>query len=55
MIFKFKVNEKRVYRMLYTVEADDEEDARVMAEMGDTDDEEEVECEGVIDRQIVEA
>ena len=53
-VFEFKVRETRVYDVNYQIEADNEEEARIKAEMGDTDNEWGEQLEGVYDRQIVE-
>lgn len=53
-VFKFAVTETRNVEMHYLVEADTEEDARIMAEAGDTIEEHEVQFTGVTDRYVGE-
>lgn len=50
--FQFTVLETVVQEKIYTVEADTEEQARAMAEAGNTDAETFVETQGVIEREV---
>jgi len=54
MMYKFDVTETRSFTVIYTVEADNLEEARKKAEIGDTVKEEEVRSHGVQSRDIFE-
>lgn len=52
--FKFAVTETRNFEMEYAVEAETEEEARELAEIGNTTMEVELGCNGVSDRFVAE-
>lgn len=54
MRFKQRVLETRVYVVDYTVEAEDAAEAANKAAIGDTVDETEVKCDGVIQRDALD-
>ena len=50
--YRFVMVETRVYDVLYTVEADSLEEAREMAENGETERESDMKCREVLNRTI---